>query len=149
MSGVFCIFVLTVTSWAAAPASQLSWIDEAKAVIKSHEAFARSGDLDGIMSNIADDVVLIAPGTPLVQGKTAMRELYAGFLKGGTFDMGHDYAGAEVVANIVVLHGVARGKFVPGSGEPAPFANNFLLILKRQPNGRFQVWRIAFGPSGS
>jgi len=127
--------------------SPTSAIDEAKAVVQSHEGFARSGDLDGIMSNAAEDIVVLAADTPLVQGKAAFRDVYAGYLKAGTFDFRHDYEGAEVVGDTVLLHGVARGNFIQSNGQTAPFANNFILVLKRQLSGKFQFWRIAFAPS--
>ncbi|HVS30578.1 MAG TPA: nuclear transport factor 2 family protein [Thermoanaerobaculia bacterium] len=132
-----------------APLPQTSWVGQAKAVIESHEKLARAGDLQGIMTNIAEDVVALAPDTPLIKGKAAFREVYAGYLKGGTFDFRHDFEGAEIVGETVVVHGVARGNFIPVAGQPAPFANNFVLVLKRQPTGKFQFWRIAFGPSSS
>jgi ketosteroid isomerase-like protein len=136
-----------VVACASTNVPQNSPIDEAKAVVQSHERFARSGDLDGIMSNVAEDIVALATDTPLIKGKAAFRDVYAGYLKAGTFDFGHDYEGAEVVAGTVLLHGVARGNFIPSSGQPSPFANNFILVLKRQPSGKFQFWRIAFAPS--
>jgi len=138
----------TVLGCASTNVPQNSAIDEAKAVVQSHERFARAGDLDGIMSNVAEDIVVLADETPLIKGKAAFRDVYAGYLKAGTFDFRHDYEGAAVVANTVLLHGVARGNFIPPSGQPSPFANNFILVLKRQPDGRFQFWRIAFAPSG-
>lgn len=137
----------TVLGCASASAPQNSAIDEAKAVVQSHERFARAGDLDGIMSNVAEDIVVLADETPLIKGKAAFRDVYAGYLQAGTLDFGHDYEGAAVVADTVLLHGVARGTLIPPSGQPTPFANNFILVLKRQPNGSFQFWRIAFAPS--
>ena len=122
-------------------------VDLAKSVVRSHEQFARSGDLDGILSNVAEDVVVLSANAPLVKGKAAFREMYAGLLKAGTFDFGHDYEGSEVVGDTVILHGVARGTFTPVGAAPSRFANNFMLALKRQPGGKFQFWRIAFAPS--
>ena len=138
---------LIILACASTKIPQNSPIDEAKAVVQSHERFARSGELDAIMSNVAEDIVVLAADTPLIKGKAAFRDLYAGYLKAGTSDFGHEYEGAEVVAGTVLLHGVARGNVIPSSGQPSPFANNFILVLKRQPTGKFQFWRIAFAPS--
>ena len=65
----------------------------------------------------------------------------------GQWDFEHDYSGAEVVADTVFLHGVARGTHTPADGGATPFANNFFLVLKHV-DGRFKVWRGAFAPSG-
>ena len=34
-------------------------ISEAKSVVTSHEGLASAGDLDGVMSNMADDIVAL------------------------------------------------------------------------------------------
>lgn len=119
----------------------------AKDVIASHERYAGAADLDGVMSNVADDIVALAPGSPLVLGRQAFREFYRGFLAMGRSEFGHDYDGATVVGDTVLLHGVARGTLTPTGGEPTKFANNFLLVLKKQADGKLRFWRIAFAPS--
>ena len=145
--GLALLLPLPMMNCATTPAGELTGIDQAKAVIRSHEMFVRTGDLDGIMSNAAEDIVVLAANAPLVQGKAALREFYAGLLKMGTFDLGHDYEGAEVVGDTVVLHGVARGTLTPATGQPSRFANNFILTFRKYPDGKFRFWRIAFAPS--
>jgi ketosteroid isomerase-like protein len=121
-------------------------IDAAKAVIASHEQLCRNGDLAGVLSNIADDIVLVVPNAPLVEGKAAFGDVYSKLFSMGRWDFEHDYSGAEVIDDIVILHGVARGTFTPNEGEPSPLENNFLLMLKRSGNS-FRVWRGGFGPA--
>ena len=119
----------------------------AKDVIRSHEQFAKAGDLDGVLSNVADDIVLLTPGAPLVQGTAAFRDMYRALFEMGQWDFTHHYDGAAVAGDVIVLHGVARGTLTPAGGQPSAFANNFMLILKPGPDGRFKVWRGAFAPS--
>ena len=126
-----------------------SAVDEAKAVMASHEQFAKAGDLDGIMTNVADDIVMLTPDAPLVQGSDAFRKFYAGLLGLGRWDFGHDYEGAAVVSDTVLLHGIARGTLTLNDGDTTPLANNFLLVLRRQADGKLRVWRGAFAPSGA
>jgi ketosteroid isomerase-like protein len=121
-------------------------VDKAKAVIASHEEFTRTGDLAGILSNVADDIVLLAPNVPLVSGLSDFKHLYGDLIDMGIWDFTHEYAGSSVVDDVVILHGVARGTFTPSSGDPAPILNNFLLML-RQDGASFKVWRGAFGPA--
>ena len=123
-------------------------IDQAKAVVRSHEDFMAAGDLDSIMSNVAEDIVLLAPDSPLIEGKAAMRAVYASFIAMGRWEFGHDYSGAEVFGDFVMLHGIARGSMTPPEGEPVPLANSFLLTLRRDDTGAFRIWRGAFAPSG-
>ena len=122
-------------------------IHEAKAVIETHEELVRAGDLDGILANAAADVVLLAADTPLVEGRIALRDFYAALLQMGAWDFGHEYRGAEVKGDLVVLHGVARGTLTPPEGVGAEFANNFILIFARQPDGKLRFWRVAFAAS--
>jgi ketosteroid isomerase-like protein len=120
-------------------------IDAAKAVVASHEQLCRDCDLPGVLTNIADDVVMVVPNAPLVEGKAAFEQTYSSLFSMGRWDFEHDYAGAKVVGDVVILHGVSRGAFTPNEGEPAPIENNFLLILKRIGKS-FKVWRGGFGP---
>lgn len=123
-------------------------IQEAKAVIRRHEAFAEAGDLDGVLTNVADDVVLFTNGAPMVEGRNAFREFYAAVFQSSRVQFTHHYSGADVVGDGVVLHGVARGTLTSHGGAPSAFANNFILVLRRQPDGRLRVWRAAFAPTG-
>lgn len=123
-------------------------IPAAKAVLSSHEENLGRGDLDAIMSNMADDVVLVAPGAPPLAGTDACRGLYVDLLEMGSWDLGHDYHGGEVVGDTVVLHGVARGAFTPAEGDPESVANSFLLMLRPNSSGTLKLWRAAFGSSG-
>lgn len=121
-------------------------IANAKAVITNHEQVAMAGDLDGVMANAAPDVVVLAPGSPLIEGIEAMREFYGGLLSAGSVEFSHDYSGAAVVGDAVVLHGVARGTVTPPDAPPMPIENNFLMVLKPNAEGIMKVWRLAFGP---
>lgn len=121
-------------------------ISAAKAVIASHEDLSRAGDLAGVLTNIADDIVLIVPNTPLVEGKSAFEEVYANMFGMGQWDFKHHYSGEDVIGDVVVLYGVARGTFTPTDGDSSPIKNNFLIALKRIGD-TFKVWRGAFAPA--
>lgn len=122
-------------------------IAAAEDVVRSHEQFASAGDLEGVLSNAADDIVVLASGLPLVEGKAAFAEFYRDLLAMGQWEFGHDYAGATVLGDAVVLHGVARGNLTPPAGTATQFANNFIMVLRPGADGRFKFWRIAFAPS--
>jgi len=121
-------------------------INQAKAVIRSHEECVAASDLEGVMGNMAEDVVMLAPGSPLIQGRDSVRAFYEGLLSMGHSEFTHDYDGAEEVGDLVILHGVARGSLTPREGTPDHFANNFILTLKRDETGRYLAWRGAFAP---
>ena len=118
----------------------------AKDVIAAHEGFAAAGDLDQVMTNFADDVVLLVPGTPLVRGRDAFREFYRGILAQGQWEFLHHYEGAIATGDAVILDGVSRGTFTPPGGQPSEFANNFLIVLRKQSDGRFRISHATFAP---
>jgi ketosteroid isomerase-like protein len=126
-----------------------SLISEAKAVMANHESLFESGDLDAVMKNFADDIVVIANDSPIVEGKPSLKTFYSGLLDLGRWSFVHKYSGAAVTESCVFLHGVAHGSHSPGNGdEPFSFANNFLIVM-RKVDGRPLIWRAAFMPGAS
>jgi len=124
-----------------------SSIAEAKAVIRSHEEYSMAGDLEAVLTNVSDDVVMFAAGASLIEGILAFREFYGSMLASGDLKFGHDYSGAAVVGEVVVLHGVSRGTVTSPQGEVHDFANNFIHVLRRESDGVLRVWRGSFAPS--
>jgi ketosteroid isomerase-like protein len=122
-------------------------IEEARDVIASHEDYARAGNLEGVMTNVHPDVLVLTADAPLVRGADAFRELYAGLFSAGAWDFTHEYHGAGAVGDVVELFGVANGTMTPPGGGATPFANNFHLQLRRDESGRLKVWRASFAPT--
>ena len=126
----------------------MSEIEKAKKVVESHEQFVAAGDVPGVLSNMADEVVVLAPDTPLVEGHSAVRNLYEALFGMGDWEFVHDYSGASESGDLVLLHGVARGTLTPPGQDPSPFANNFMIVTRRSTSGATKVLRAAFAPSG-
>ena len=143
MKFLFCTIALLISSNSMASDA----VAEAKEVVTSHEHYAMAGDLDGVMSNTADDIVVLAAGAPLIEGKSAFREFYAGLMALGDQEFGHDYTGEEAIGeDLVVLHGVSRGSFTSADGAVSRFSNNFVHVLRRGNDGKFKIWRASFAP---
>lgn len=122
-------------------------IERAKAVIQTHEEYARHGDLELVMTNVDPDIVLVAADSALVRGEDSFRAFYDGLLSMGQWDFTHDYEGADVIGALVFLHGVAPGTFKPNDGPASDFRNNFLHVLRPGEDGRLRIWRAAFAPA--
>jgi ketosteroid isomerase-like protein len=139
------IFVLLIGAANSVFASDV--ISEAKDVVTSHEQFAMANDLDGVMSNMADNIVVLAYGVPLIEGKSDFREFYAGLMASGRMVFGHDYTGEEAIGDgLVELHGVSRGTLTTEDGAVSEFSNNFVHVLRRAEDGTFKFWRAIFAP---
>ncbi|MFH1764297.1 MAG: nuclear transport factor 2 family protein [Gemmatimonadota bacterium] len=143
--GVFLFGCLTVCAPNQPDADDL--IARAKDVIANHEAEAMAGNLDGVVSNCAPDIVVLAAGAPLVEGLDGVRQFYGQLLATGSFEFTHAYSGAALVGDAVVLHGVARGTLTPPEGPPTPVENNFIMILKPDEAGVMKFWRVSFAPA--
>jgi len=143
MTALSMILVLVLGAAAADP------VAAAKDVIAAHEGFAAAADLDQVMTNFADDIVVLVPNTPLVRGREAFREFYRGILAQGRWEFRHEYQGAVATGDAVILDGVARGTLTAAGGQRSPFANNFLIILRRQADGRFRIAYVSFAPDSA
>jgi ketosteroid isomerase-like protein len=122
-------------------------VEDAKAVVTAHENFVASENLDGILSNTADDIVVLVPAMPLIKGKQAVRDFYSGMFKAGKSQFIHEYQGSDVVGDAAVLYGTAKGSLTKPDSTTAQFANNFILTFRYQPDGKIKFWRVAFAPS--
>ncbi len=143
MKNLAFIFLFVATQYACAS----DVISEAKDVVTFHEHFAMANNLDGVMTVAADDIVVMAYGVPLIEGKEAWRNFYGGLLSSGRQVFGHDYTGEEAIGdNVVVLHGVSRGTFTTNEGDVSGFSNNFIHVLRRGKDGQFKIWRASFAP---
>ncbi len=90
--------------------------DDARAVMESHHQAVNGGSLEGVMANMADDVIAAVPGTPLIRGKDDFRAFYNGVLRMGQWTHAYDIQDVTAVGESVVMAGTSRGTLTP----PAP-----------------------------
>lgn len=119
-----------------------------RAVVTSHEAYVQAGNLAAIMTNMAPDIVVMVPDSPLIEGAAACRAMYAALLEIGRWKFEHDYHGAHAEGAFVFLHGVARGSLTTPDGLSQPVSNNFQITLKLNRDNRLEAWRVGFAPDG-
>jgi ketosteroid isomerase-like protein len=120
--------------------------DDALATLKSHEQFANAGDLDGVMSNMDDDLVVLFPNTPMIIGKDAFKTFYGGLLSIGTYSMVHDVTGNDAAGDTAILYGKNHGTVTPPGGPAIPFSNNFIATFRYDKAGKMKFWRASFAP---
>lgn len=119
----------------------------AHGVLEAHERAMKAADLEGVVANAADDIVVLLPGSPLIEGRDAFQEFYGQLLAAGPAEFQHHYSGEEVLGNAAVFHGVATGTATGPDGSPTALENNFILVLKPDAAGQMKIWRVAFGPT--
>jgi uncharacterized protein (TIGR02246 family) len=148
MLAVFAAAVIAVTCSQAEDEDTTTTADDMVAVarmVSSFDTFAANEDIESFLAYVADDAVMLPPGEPAIVGKGAIRDWYTVFYANFSNDMTHESLEVDAFRDIIVARGNATGALTPkAGGEPMPFDNKYLFILKRQEDGKLQVWRAAF-----
>ena len=94
-------------------------------VVTHHLAVFRAHDLEGVLSDYADDAIFIAPKST-VQGKTALRKMFASF-----FANANANAAAPVFDATVMADGeVGYEHWVSNSGKPGSMAGTDAFVVR-------------------
>lgn len=103
-----------------------------------------AGDYDGMFAQYADDVLVSAPGAPLIIGKAAWREGLKNLPQGVTLVMRFDTEELAVSGDL----GYERGTFTmdifdkPGGTRQGSLVNRHVHIFRRGADGRWLGWRL-------
>jgi len=110
------------------------------AVDTFHQAL-RTNDT-ALFAYVADDVVMMPPGEPVLRGKAAMREWYKGFLSVFTTSS-LTFADREVLVGddwAVELGSYEWGLTPAAGGAPVIDRGNYMQVCRSRPDGQ---WRFA------
>lgn len=101
--------------------------------------------LDDYFKSVADDIILMPNGGPLIEGKSAYRQHIVDLLAGGEMKIRHEAVAVYSYPEIVVVRGRATGSFV-GNGQTNAnlFETRNMFVFRRLGNGDLQVWQIIF-----
>ena len=116
----------------------------------SYVAAINSNNLDTLTAMFTDDVVFMAPGSPPIVGKAAVRDWCAGYLD--AFITHWDKTSVEMVVD--GDHAWERYSYrstdTPrAGGDPVSGTGWGLVIYRREADGVWRVARDAFGPDGA
>lgn len=112
--------------------------DEVEQVAQLREEYVQAenaGDVDGILRTFADDVVVMPPESPPVEGIDAAEEFLEEFLNAFTMDI--ELASEEIVVegDLAYDWGTVSGTLEPDGGDPQPVSNTYLLVYQRDDSG--------------
>ena len=97
-------------------------------------AFNKS-DVEQLLSFHSDDVILMDPGIPLIQGKKRIREMFAGFQKRQlAIQLNYDIHELEVDNNWAFVRGSVAKTSRIQSGIPLKEDYRFICLFKKQNN---------------
>jgi uncharacterized protein (TIGR02246 family) len=131
---------------AAAEATRRAAVEAATAAF--HQAL-RTNDARALFAYVADDALMMPPGEPVVRGKGAMREWYAGFLS-------HYHTASLTLSDREVFVGdewaVELGSYewdlmLAAGRELVRDRGNYMQLWKVQPDGQWRFEREIWNSS--
>lgn len=111
-----------------------------RAADEQWSAAAARNDVDGTVSFYADDAVLLPPNAPLIQGKKAIRDSWAGLI-GPNVSIAWKATRIEVAKSgeLAYLYGTYQDSVKdPKGGPPVNDTGKMVEIWKKQPDGQWK-----------
>jgi ketosteroid isomerase-like protein len=112
-----------------------------EAAWRAHIAAAQRQDLDGVMAIYADDCVYEALGSPVVDGKQALRAMeQRGIETGRVVSAAHRVESLRVSGDIALEMGTVAGEVAPGGQPPQRVVYHYIAHWRFDDG---PGWRIA------
>lgn len=100
-----------------------------------------SSDAAAAAACFADDVVLMLPDRPALEGKQAIQAALEDFFKQNAAKMVHIPLETQVAGDWAYDRGNITETVTPKAGKPIERPVKYLVILKRQPDGSWKIHR--------
>ncbi len=111
-----------------------AWLAELTAAVNA-------GDPEGVQALYAADAVFSPPDAPSLTAEE-LRSLYGVMFEESTFDFTSDVIEVVVSGDLAVLRASYEETVTPtGEGEPYDQAGTWLVVLRKQPDGAWKLWR--------
>jgi ketosteroid isomerase-like protein len=124
------------------PAGQQDVRAAVRALDKEFERLASVKDADGIAQSVyAEDAQLLAPGTPLIRGRAAIRDFWHAFMQVTGPDVDIESQHVDEAGHLAYSVGRYRGTIAGTMQE-----GKFCVVFARQDDGNFRVVVHAFNP---
>ncbi len=113
-----------------------------RSVFQSWYRAMEGGDIAGLLLLVTPDVIVKAPGSPPIIGRSALGKALSTFLEAYSETVNYEVEEVEVSGQLAFARISERATILPRSGESASSINGMhLTILRRQPDGRWLVAR--------
>jgi uncharacterized protein (TIGR02246 family) len=100
-----------------------------------------AGDVEGVLALYADDAVFSPPDAPTLT-VDELRALYEVMFGESTFDFRSEPIEVVVSGDLGVLRASYTETVTPtGEGEPYEQGGTWLVVLRKQPDGSWKLWR--------
>ena len=93
-------------------------------------------DLEKLLSFHTEDIILMEPNMPIIEGKKQVRELFAAFeMKGIEMKLGFDILELEVIQDRAFVRGQVMKTVLQNGGHSEKDTGKFICLLKKQEDG--------------
>jgi uncharacterized protein (TIGR02246 family) len=104
--------------------------------------FALAGDKAMMMSQWADDIVLLPPAGPIMRGRAVIEEAFRGIEDPRILSSVLDMQEVKVVGDFAFQWGTYDYTARPSAGgEVVRVSGKIMRILQRQPDGSWKIYR--------
>jgi len=131
--------------------SQVQSFDFRKAIeraIAEFEAAANKKDAAALAAFYADDATLLPPGSQPIKGRANIQTFWKGFTDAGASDPKLRVLTVESSGDLAYEIGSWSGNVPnPATGKTGPASGNYLVVWKRQPDGKIKMVADMFHPN--
>ena len=112
-----------------------------RGLVATWMAASQAGDVDTVLSLMSDDVIFMVPGRQPF-GKAQFAAAARG-MQGGRMAGVSDIRELQVFGDVAILRNFIEMTMTPGVGKPMRHTGYTLTVFRRQPDGRWLLWRDA------
>ena len=123
------------------PAHDTADLTAINAIRAQFAAAYNSNRSAAIAAHYAEDAVLMFPDQPAIEGRKRIQATLEGFFKENRAEITHTPLETQVTGDWAYERGNIALTVTPKSGEPRVESLKYLVILKRQPDGFWEIYR--------
>jgi uncharacterized protein (TIGR02246 family) len=127
--------------------SPANYRSEIQAIIDAFTKAANAKDANTLAGFYADDATLLPPGQPAIKGKDNIRNFWQDFLNAGAGDAALKIVSVDGSGDLVYEIGEWAAIMPSPGGGTAPATGKYLVVYKRQPDGKLKMVADMFGPN--
>jgi uncharacterized protein (TIGR02246 family) len=117
-------------------------VEAVTALLAQYCANVRAGDVERWATLRADDMVHFPPDAPPIVGLDGFRPVAEGLFRENTIALSARAEEVIVGGDLAVMRASFEETITPkDEGEPTEIAGNWLIVLRKQADGSWKVWR--------
>lgn len=117
-------------------------VETVRAWFQQYTAAINEGAVDQWAAFVANDAVILPPDEPPIIGMGNIRPRYAAVFDAYSFDFTGQPEEITVAGQLAIIRASIEESLTPtGGGLPIQFRGAWLLVLRKQHDGAWKLWR--------